>query len=289
MCFSLCAAPPIESTPSLCCVSSMTQWRWCCCLQPSISSWMDTGLWAVVSSGKSVLFTKDTLLSINEILTFTILNVYCELKLKSSSLSDSLAVSVKMNVLLFAPGLLFLLLSEFGLIKTIPKLSLCAGIQVNIARHNNSTWCYSMYIFNTFLLLSAFTGPPFSSGESRRLLESGFWSWSSVYVPVDSELAFPAWMALFKSVLPSSLVGCPPAHLAALCSSLMEEVRWTLLFSNVSKRQTTVLWETFLPLFCFIRPGEGVFELLKEHGRRKIPPQKNTVDHILLWHLDVYI
>lgn len=44
---------------------------------------------------------------------------------------DSLAVSVKMNVLLFAPGLLFLLLSEFGLMKTIPKLSLCAGIQVN--------------------------------------------------------------------------------------------------------------------------------------------------------------
>ncbi|XP_030219824.1 dol-P-Man:Man(5)GlcNAc(2)-PP-Dol alpha-1,3-mannosyltransferase [Gadus morhua] len=42
----------------------------------------------------------------------------------------SLAVSVKMNVLLFAPGLLFLLLSEFGLIKTIPKLTLCAAIQL---------------------------------------------------------------------------------------------------------------------------------------------------------------
>ncbi|CAL8312564.1 unnamed protein product [Gadus morhua 'NCC'] len=42
----------------------------------------------------------------------------------------SLAVSVKMNVLLFAPGLLFLLLSEFGLIKTIPKLTLCAVIQL---------------------------------------------------------------------------------------------------------------------------------------------------------------
>ncbi|TWW73247.1 Dol-P-Man:Man(5)GlcNAc(2)-PP-Dol alpha-1,3-mannosyltransferase [Takifugu flavidus] len=41
-----------------------------------------------------------------------------------------LAVSVKMNVLLFAPGLLFLLLSEFGLMRTIPKLSLCAGIQL---------------------------------------------------------------------------------------------------------------------------------------------------------------
>jgi alpha-1,3-mannosyltransferase len=44
---------------------------------------------------------------------------------------DSLAVSVKMNVLLFAPGLLFLLLSEFGLMRAIPKLSLCAAIQVS--------------------------------------------------------------------------------------------------------------------------------------------------------------
>ncbi|XDV27952.1 hypothetical protein PO909_031393 [Leuciscus waleckii] len=42
----------------------------------------------------------------------------------------SLAVSVKMNVLLFAPGLLFLLLSEFGLWKTLPKLTLCAVIQL---------------------------------------------------------------------------------------------------------------------------------------------------------------
>ncbi|XP_021469661.1 dol-P-Man:Man(5)GlcNAc(2)-PP-Dol alpha-1,3-mannosyltransferase [Oncorhynchus mykiss] len=42
----------------------------------------------------------------------------------------SLAVSVKMNVLLFAPGLLFLLLSEFGLMRAIPKLSLCAAIQI---------------------------------------------------------------------------------------------------------------------------------------------------------------
>ncbi|XP_062337248.1 dol-P-Man:Man(5)GlcNAc(2)-PP-Dol alpha-1,3-mannosyltransferase [Osmerus eperlanus] len=45
----------------------------------------------------------------------------------------SLAVSVKMNVLLFAPGLLFLLLSEYGLVKTIPKLSLCAAIQLFLA------------------------------------------------------------------------------------------------------------------------------------------------------------
>ncbi|KAJ8357444.1 hypothetical protein SKAU_G00202380 [Synaphobranchus kaupii] len=42
----------------------------------------------------------------------------------------SLAVSVKMNVLLFAPGLLFILLWEFGLLKTLPKLGLCAAIQL---------------------------------------------------------------------------------------------------------------------------------------------------------------
>ena len=59
--------------------------------------------------------------------------------LLSPSLSDSLAVSVKMNVLLFAPGLLFLLLSEFGLIKTIPKLTLCAVIQVGVSPANTPT------------------------------------------------------------------------------------------------------------------------------------------------------
>ncbi|KAI5092894.1 dol-P-Man:Man(5)GlcNAc(2)-PP-Dol alpha-1,3-mannosyltransferase, partial [Silurus meridionalis] len=42
----------------------------------------------------------------------------------------SLAVSVKMNVMLFAPGLFFILLSEFGLMKTLPKLTLCAIIQL---------------------------------------------------------------------------------------------------------------------------------------------------------------
>lgn len=47
------------------------------------------------------------------------------------SIVNSLAVSVKMNVMLFAPGLLFILLSEFGLLKTLPKLTICAIIQVS--------------------------------------------------------------------------------------------------------------------------------------------------------------
>ncbi|KAM9088563.1 dol-P-Man:Man(5)GlcNAc(2)-PP-Dol alpha-1,3-mannosyltransferase isoform 8-T8 [Megaptera novaeangliae] len=42
----------------------------------------------------------------------------------------SLAVSVKMNVLLFAPGLLFLLLTQFGLRGALPKLGICAVLQV---------------------------------------------------------------------------------------------------------------------------------------------------------------
>ncbi|XP_032219343.1 dol-P-Man:Man(5)GlcNAc(2)-PP-Dol alpha-1,3-mannosyltransferase isoform X1 [Nematostella vectensis] len=42
----------------------------------------------------------------------------------------SFGVSVKMNVLLFAPGLLFLLLKKFGAWRTIPKLAICGVPQV---------------------------------------------------------------------------------------------------------------------------------------------------------------
>ncbi|XP_053566313.1 dol-P-Man:Man(5)GlcNAc(2)-PP-Dol alpha-1,3-mannosyltransferase [Bombina bombina] len=45
----------------------------------------------------------------------------------------SLAVSVKMNILLLAPGLLYLLLCRFGLLRSIPKLCICAVLQVFLA------------------------------------------------------------------------------------------------------------------------------------------------------------
>ncbi|KAF2077475.1 hypothetical protein CYY_001248 [Polysphondylium violaceum] len=45
----------------------------------------------------------------------------------------SLAVSVKMNLLLFAPSLLLLLLMTFGILRTIPKLMICAAVQVLVA------------------------------------------------------------------------------------------------------------------------------------------------------------
>ncbi len=39
--------------------------------------------------------------------------------------------------------------------------------------------------------------------------------------------------------------------------------------------------------FLSYRPGESIFELLKEPGKRKIPAQKATVDHILLFLLNM--
>ncbi|KAM9972091.1 hypothetical protein ACTFIW_003441 [Dictyostelium discoideum] len=45
----------------------------------------------------------------------------------------SCSVSVKMNVLLYSPALLFLLLSTFGIWRTIPKLMICALVQVLLA------------------------------------------------------------------------------------------------------------------------------------------------------------
>ncbi|KAL7851326.1 hypothetical protein AOLI_G00216820 [Acnodon oligacanthus] len=63
-------------------------------------------------------------------LLFGAINLFLDARWTLGCALYSLAVSVKMNVMLFAPGLLFLLLSEFGLIKTLPKLILCAVIQL---------------------------------------------------------------------------------------------------------------------------------------------------------------
>ena len=45
-------------------------------------------------------------------------------------LHSSLAVGVKMNVLLFSPGLAVLLLRRFGIKGAIQKIFICAAIQV---------------------------------------------------------------------------------------------------------------------------------------------------------------
>ncbi|KFR00551.1 Dol-P-Man:Man(5)GlcNAc(2)-PP-Dol alpha-1,3-mannosyltransferase, partial [Nipponia nippon] len=61
---------------------------------------------------------------------FLAINLFLEERWSWGCLLFSLAVSVKMNILLFAPGLLFLLLQRFGLLGCIPKLCICALLQV---------------------------------------------------------------------------------------------------------------------------------------------------------------
>eukprot|EP00026_Physarum_polycephalum_P010616 Phypoly_transcript_10784.p1 GENE.Phypoly_transcript_10784~~Phypoly_transcript_10784.p1 ORF type:complete len:401 (-),score=29.38 Phypoly_transcript_10784:6-1208(-) len=63
---------------------------------------------------------------------FCYLAIYCFIKNRWNlgSLFFTVAVSIKMNVLLFAPGLLYLYLLKFGIIGTIPKLSICGFFQV---------------------------------------------------------------------------------------------------------------------------------------------------------------
>ncbi|NWS40360.1 ALG3 mannosyltransferase, partial [Probosciger aterrimus] len=61
---------------------------------------------------------------------FLAINLFLEERWSWGCFFFSLAVSVKMNILLFAPGLLFLLLQQFGLRGCIPKLCICALLQV---------------------------------------------------------------------------------------------------------------------------------------------------------------
>lgn len=60
--------------------------------------------------------------------------IYCTVadffRWRLGCVSFSLAVGVKMNVLLFAPGLLLVLLQANGISGTFICLTICAGVQV---------------------------------------------------------------------------------------------------------------------------------------------------------------
>ena len=64
------------------------------------------------------------------ILLYAAINFFLEGHWTKGSLAFSAAVSVKMNILLFAPALLVLYLTSLGLRGTITQLSVCAGLQV---------------------------------------------------------------------------------------------------------------------------------------------------------------
>ncbi|NP_001171840.1 dolichyl-P-Man:Man(5)GlcNAc(2)-PP-dolichyl mannosyltransferase [Saccoglossus kowalevskii] len=67
------------------------------------------------------------------IFLYLAVNLFIDKKWSWGCFWFSIAVSIKMNVLLFAPGLLILLLTEFGFLATIPRLFICAVVQVILA------------------------------------------------------------------------------------------------------------------------------------------------------------
>merc|ERR1712156_1198658 len=67
------------------------------------------------------------------ILLYAAINLFIDDHWSLGSFFFSLAVSIKMNVLLYAPALLLVYLTVLGLPHTFVQLSICAGVQVVLA------------------------------------------------------------------------------------------------------------------------------------------------------------
>lgn len=160
-------------------------------------------------------------------LLFAAVNLFMDGNWTLGCVLYSLAVSVKMNVLLFAPGLLFLLLTEFGLIRTIPKLLLCAGIQLLLGL--------------PFLLDNpvGYLSRAFDLGRQFMFKWTVNWRF------------LPEWLFLNRYF-----------HLLLLTTHLL------ILLLFALRR-----WK---------RPGENIWDLLKEPQQRSVPAHKSTVDQIVL-------
>jgi alpha-1,3-mannosyltransferase len=64
------------------------------------------------------------------LLFYVALNLFIEQKWSLGSFVFSLAVGVKMNILLFAPAILLLYITNLGYVKTTLQLTICAGVQL---------------------------------------------------------------------------------------------------------------------------------------------------------------
>lgn len=64
------------------------------------------------------------------LLLYAALNLFMDRRWTFGSIFFSLAVSVKMNILLFAPALLLFYLVNLGSLRTLLQLTICAGIQL---------------------------------------------------------------------------------------------------------------------------------------------------------------
>jgi alpha-1,3-mannosyltransferase len=82
-------------------------------------------------------------------LLYASLNLFLDRKWNVGSVIFSLAVGVKMNILLFAPAILMLYLTSLGFMKTILQLSICAVVQLVIGAPFLLTYPFS-YIKGSF-------------------------------------------------------------------------------------------------------------------------------------------
>ncbi|RHZ05659.1 hypothetical protein DYB31_007303, partial [Aphanomyces astaci] len=87
---------------------------------------------------------------------FIAIYLCCRQQWRLGCLVYSFAVSIKMNVLLFAPALFFLLLQSSGVLRTIGYLSICASLQVALALPFLKTFWWS-YLTKAFEFSRVFT------------------------------------------------------------------------------------------------------------------------------------
>lgn len=147
---------PAGSIPSSCCGCSTTGWRCGSCTPPFTFSSL-TGVTYLDLCRSHCLLTPEHALSLFSAPCRTCLPrrvlyalrsrtrgkcrscpTFCDSRWQLGCLTYSLAVGVKMNILLFAPGLLLLLLQANGVLGTAVCLSICAGVQVRSAVQH---WC----------------------------------------------------------------------------------------------------------------------------------------------------
>jgi alpha-1,3-mannosyltransferase len=104
--------------------------------------------------------------------------LFCRQQWRAGCALFSFAVSIKMNVLLFAPALFFLLLQSCGLLRTIYYLGICATIQLVLAlpflRHN-----WVNYLSRAFELSRVFT-----------------FKWTVNWKFLDEDVFVSKWLAL---------------------------------------------------------------------------------------------
>lgn len=101
-------------------------------------------------------------------------------------MSFSLAVSIKMNILLMAPALFFILLLSVGLRATIQHILYCALLQVGRTAHR---WKLDVGYRST----SVVVGRSVSFDQSNRIYRTIVWSRSSIFLHLDGELALYSW------------------------------------------------------------------------------------------------